>query len=197
MSKEGDGPARGRPRSEAPRKAVFEALAKLVRASTPYELLTIEGIANASGVAKTTIYRRWESKSDIVLDALLLGELDLDTPEVGDSGDLRADLMEWVLAMRERVSRPGHANMARVLLMAGLETPGRGAALSRAVADTGHIVARLETAAQQGEIASGRDLTVAAAALSHPFGMGLVSGEQPSQDWCEELVDLVLGGLRK
>ena len=33
--------------------------------------LTVEGVAARSGVAKTTIYRRWRSKEDLALAALL------------------------------------------------------------------------------------------------------------------------------
>src|SRR3954464_15953407 len=36
-----------------------------------YSSLTIEGVAARSGVAKTTIYRWWNHKSDLVFDAFI------------------------------------------------------------------------------------------------------------------------------
>jgi len=59
--------------------------------------VTIEGIAAAAGVAKQTIYRWWNSKTDILMDALLqdaaqhLGSA-VDTGVAGDAvGALVAD----------------------------------------------------------------------------------------------------------
>ena len=60
---------RGRPRSEAAHKAILEATRTLLETTTIRDL-TIEAIARTAGVGKTTIYRRWPSKSAVVIDAL-------------------------------------------------------------------------------------------------------------------------------
>ncbi|UDY23658.1 TetR/AcrR family transcriptional regulator [Nocardioides sp. Kera G14] len=64
----------GRPRRDVD-DVVRAALVDLVRRQG-YAGTTIDQVARAAGVAKTTVYRRWESKTALALDALIdvLGE---------------------------------------------------------------------------------------------------------------------------
>lgn len=52
----------GRPRSEAAKKAILQAVIQLLE-ETSYSDLTIESIANVAGVGKATIYRWWTHKT--------------------------------------------------------------------------------------------------------------------------------------
>lgn len=65
-------PARrpGRPRSEAAHQAILQTVAKMME-TTPVRAITIGGIAKAAGVGKPTIYRWWDSKCALVMDAYL------------------------------------------------------------------------------------------------------------------------------
>jgi AcrR family transcriptional regulator len=63
-------PSPGRPRRSATGHAILTATREIL-AETGVHGLTIEGVAARSGVAKTTIYRRWRSKEDLALAALL------------------------------------------------------------------------------------------------------------------------------
>ncbi|TPK83087.1 TetR/AcrR family transcriptional regulator [Mesorhizobium sp. B2-4-12] len=60
-----------------PRQRGADATAAILRAALDlgeevgFDALTIEGIAERTGVAKTTIYRRWPNVSAIVMDAFL------------------------------------------------------------------------------------------------------------------------------
>src|SRR5438477_646952 len=56
-----------------------------------YARLRIEDVATRSGVNKTTIYRRWPRKTDLVRHAVL--DLGIVPPEI-DTGDVRRDLIE-------------------------------------------------------------------------------------------------------
>ncbi len=58
----------GRPRSEESKAAILEATWQLLKTMTLRDL-SIEAIARASGVGKTTIYRWWPSKAAVVMDA--------------------------------------------------------------------------------------------------------------------------------
>ncbi len=60
----------GRPRSEKSRQALLAATRRLL-AKKPVSSLTIEGIAREAGVGKPTIYRWWDSKCALVMDAFL------------------------------------------------------------------------------------------------------------------------------
>lgn len=60
----------GRPRSEAVRRMILATTLRLLEKQT-VKAISIEGIAKAAGVSKATIYRWWESKAAIVLDAFM------------------------------------------------------------------------------------------------------------------------------
>src|SRR5262245_22405845 len=82
-------------RSEHARQAVLEAADDLL-VEKGFAAVTIEGIAAHAGVAKQTIYRWWNTKTDILLDAFLQDAAeDLTPPDHGDLGrDLRAYLRQ-------------------------------------------------------------------------------------------------------
>jgi AcrR family transcriptional regulator len=60
----------GRPRSEATRRSILVATIDLLQRET-IQSLTIEAIARHAGVGKATIYRWWDSKALIVIDAFI------------------------------------------------------------------------------------------------------------------------------
>jgi AcrR family transcriptional regulator len=60
----------GRPRSESTRRNILDATIALLERDT-IQSLTIEAIAAAAGVGKATIYRWWDSKALLVIDAFV------------------------------------------------------------------------------------------------------------------------------
>lgn len=62
--------AKPRPRGADATEAILRAALELGE-KVGFDALTIEGIAERTGVAKTTIYRRWPNVSAIVMDAFL------------------------------------------------------------------------------------------------------------------------------
>lgn len=88
----------GRPRSEKAEKAIIEATLDLIAEGMGVSELTIEAIASKAGVGKTTIYRRWSNKEDLIVDAL--ATLRAPIPELpGES--VRDDLISLLEAMRK------------------------------------------------------------------------------------------------
>jgi AcrR family transcriptional regulator len=81
---------RGRPRSERSHRAILEAANELL-AERGFVDLTIEEIAQRSGVAKTTIYRRWPGKGPLVFEAFATDYLN--RLPLQDTGSLRGDLL--------------------------------------------------------------------------------------------------------
>jgi len=78
--------------------AILRATMDLV-AEDGYRAVSIEGIAAKAGVSKQTVYRRYRSKGEAILDALAafaLGKL-----PVPDTGTLRGDLVELLTATFE------------------------------------------------------------------------------------------------
>lgn len=62
--------APGRPRSEKADKAILDATVDLIGEGSTVSELSIEAIAARAGVGKTTIYRRWSNKEDLIAAAL-------------------------------------------------------------------------------------------------------------------------------
>src|SRR5882672_4805358 len=80
---------RGRPRSATADEAILVATRELL-AERGWADLTIAEVAARAGVAKTTLYRRWPGKADLVVDAMaaLFSEL-----EIADHGSMLADAL--------------------------------------------------------------------------------------------------------
>ncbi len=83
----------GRPRSAQAHKAILAATLEAL-AEEGYQAMSIEGVAARAGVGKTTIYRRWTSKEDLVIDAI--HEIQMEFP-INDSGNFREDLISFCL----------------------------------------------------------------------------------------------------
>lgn len=85
---------KGRPASPDATSAILEATRSLL-AEGGVRGLTVEGVAARSGVAKTTIYRRWRSKKELAL-LVLIDMVDRQARSVRDRGDTRAELVDFV-----------------------------------------------------------------------------------------------------
>ncbi|MGW0803176.1 TetR/AcrR family transcriptional regulator [Nonomuraea sp. NPDC002799] len=93
----------GRPRSEKAEKAIIESTLDLIGEGMGVSELSIEAIASRAGVGKTTIYRRWSNKEDLIVDAL--STLKAPLPELGGTS-VRDDLISLLDAMRQEA---GHS----------------------------------------------------------------------------------------
>jgi AcrR family transcriptional regulator len=79
----------GRPRSKQSQQAILAA-AREVLADSGYAAMSIEQVAARAGVGKTTIYRWWASKKELVIDAIKM--LQEEMPII-DTGSFRGDVM--------------------------------------------------------------------------------------------------------
>jgi AcrR family transcriptional regulator len=138
--------------------AVIELLAE-----AGYEALTMDAVAARARASKTTIYKRWRGKPELVsaaVDTLVAGRLPADT----DTGSLRGDLLAVVLAMS------GHLTSDFLAMMSGLiEAMRRDPALAGVL--RAHLMddapaARLiiGRAVARGELRSGAEVELAALA---------------------------------
>ncbi|MDF3297807.1 TetR/AcrR family transcriptional regulator [Streptomyces tropicalis] len=92
----------GRPRSTAADTAILAATrAALVELG--WSKLTLQDVATRAGVAKTTLYRRWAGKNELVVDAV--AEL-FDELRLPDLGSLAADIEGVVLQFAAILARP-------------------------------------------------------------------------------------------
>jgi AcrR family transcriptional regulator len=92
---------RGRPRAADRTPAILRAVIELID-EHGYDRLTIQDVADRAGVGLATIYRRWPTKQDLVVEALRSKVVDLP-----DTGDARADLLAIFTRMAEALGGSG------------------------------------------------------------------------------------------
>lgn len=195
-------PARsGRPRSAAADAAILAATrAALVELG--WSKLTLGDVATRAGVAKTTLYRRWAGKNELVVDAV--AEL-FDELRLPDRGSLAADIEGVVLQFAAILARPE----ARSGLMAVVAESTRDDALRERIRAS--IVERqkrlvLEGRARaetRGELPAQPDPGEAARTVDLIYDMvagavvhrTLVSAEPADEEWVRSLTRLLLSGL--
>jgi len=83
-------PRPGRPRSAEAHRAILDAAAALF-IEEGFDAMSVEGVATRAAVGKATIYRRWPSKEDLVIDAIAQVFAEAPRPE---TGSVRDDLVQ-------------------------------------------------------------------------------------------------------
>lgn len=61
---------KGRPRSAAASRAILDATLDLIAEEGKIDAVTVEAVAERSGVSKATIYRRWSTKEELIATAV-------------------------------------------------------------------------------------------------------------------------------
>jgi len=142
--------------TEAIREAVLEELA-----AHGYGRLSIEGVARRAGVGKTTIYRRWDSKLEMVLDVVsAIAAQGMASPDTGSlHGDLRAMIGAAAMALRH----PLALQIIPDLLAEAARNPQIADTLQAALHETqlGVSAAVLKKAEARGEVPPGTDVQLA------------------------------------
>lgn len=186
-------------RGAAARRArTDDRLAETVRAQLDehgYAGLTIERVAAVSGVAKTTIYRRWGSKAEMVFD---LAVHRADEIAETDTGTLEGDLEVLVgRAVRLIADEPGRSILPGLLAdMAGDESLTARLRESFIGAAREDIATMLQRALGRGELSHEADVElVHSALLGIPYAQVHLLGVQQSarlrQTVCASLMALL------
>lgn len=105
---------RGRPRDQVAHDDILEAALTLLDEQC-YSELTIEKIAARAGCGKPTIYRRWKSKADIVLEAYAARAAQT-VPPVMPSGDALHDLKVMLARLFTVAKDPLNLRAARCFM---------------------------------------------------------------------------------
>ncbi|HWO44706.1 MAG TPA: TetR/AcrR family transcriptional regulator [Methylomirabilota bacterium] len=186
----------GRPRSEASRTRILKAAAALLATEGPRRI-TIEGVADKAGVSKATIYRWWESKGELALDALV-GELVAKLRNVPDTGSLRDDLRGYVRTLvrvygDEIVGPTQAAIIGEVQSDAALRKAYRERVTEPLRSRSREMFVR---AAARGEIASDTDIDLVLDMLVGAVFLRLLFVRGPlNLRFADQLVDVVLEGV--
>lgn len=175
-----------RSRDLALREATLAVLAEV-----GYERLTMDAVAARAGAAKTTIYRRWRDKADLVVDALncLKG-----VPQVPDTGSLRQDLRalaEFIISAEGQFGAQMTAGMVNAVARdAGLRLVFGEKFLAPRMAA---FRAVFERAVARGEMPGGHDLDLLARLFPALALQQLVmSGKLPGTRFAFQIMDEVV-----
>jgi AcrR family transcriptional regulator len=108
-----------RPLSEQARQKAIDATQELV-AEAGIDGFTIDAVAKRSGVAKTTIYRHWNSANELLVHSMDCQVERIPTP---DTGTLRGDLLELYSMVAAIMNTPGMRQMMLDMSSAAAKDP--------------------------------------------------------------------------
>lgn len=188
----------GRPRSADVDQAIKET-ALQVLAARGYRGLSVEGVARESGIAKTSVYRRYRDKQDMAAAALAYLLERHGAFESTTSGDTRRDL---VLAVRQ-ISRAEGTSIALGILFAMLaEHRGDDTAAERLSARVfaphrAAVAEILRRGVQRGELRDDLALDTAVELVVGGFLARVISGPPADDAWIERMVATLWDGLAR
>ena len=163
-----------------------------------YAGLTLERVAADSGVAKTTLYRRWPTKAALCVDLYLdVAARELRDPDTGDIGrDLKAIAHTVVLVQKRTVA--GSAFLG-LLAEAQIAPHTRNAVLKSFARKRRELTRQvLERAMRRGQLPPGTDVDLVIDVIGGATTFRLLQGHAPlSKRFTDDLVDLVLNGCRQ
>jgi AcrR family transcriptional regulator len=189
----------GRPRSAQAHQAILGATLEVL-AEDGYEAMSIEAVAARAGVGKTTIYRRWASKEELVIDAIR--SVHADVPII-DTGHLRDDLISLLHNGYQVIrKRPLLGKLALKVVGEYLTQPETfQCVLSQYLVPRFQQVFHLiEQAQARGEIRENVDPLFVFGLLMGPLlcrsiFTSVLASVPPPADFVEQIVDTVLQGI--
>jgi len=179
-------------RSERARQAVLNAADDLLT-ERGFAGVTIEGIAAKAGVAKQTIYRWWQSKTDILMDAYLEDAAEDLVP--ADHGDLERDLRGYLHQLTRFLVETDPGEVFRALIGQSLHDPDVATVFRGRCVDAQRDRDRLliERAIERGDLSADLDVNTAVDQLVGPiYYRILVTGQAVDPDFVDALVDSFL-----
>jgi AcrR family transcriptional regulator len=183
-------------RSQTARLAILEAADDLL-VERGFAGVTMEGIAARAGVAKQTIYRWWNTKADVLMDAFM-EDMAEGLPEV-DHGDVERDLRAYLRFLAAFLGESETGATFRALIANGHLDPAFGERLDSEYVDAQRQRNRsiLERAVQRAELPGDLDVDVEADQLVGPlFYRALVTREPLDERFVDHLVDGFLARVR-
>ena len=182
-----------RPLSASARTKLLDAARELVAELGP-GAVTVDAVAQRSGVAKTTLYRHFENSHDLIVTALRDLPASIETP---NTGDLRDDLVELVCRFTQLVSGPEMRRMFLSVLSHATDDPD--------FADIHEVLQKerrrpimdvLEHARARGQLAPNLDPELAADLIEGPFVLRrLVMGTPTEHRDIERIIDALLPAI--
>jgi AcrR family transcriptional regulator len=189
-----DRPAARRPggRNARVRAQILAATAELV-ARDGIAGFRYEEVAELAGVNKTSVYRNWPDREDLVAEALLRYAEDL--ASVADTGDIDRDLADFLLALAGGLETPFGRTLAQAVQPARQKSSVE--ALTKVLDQrVAALRRRIDTAVDRGELPP-VDSSFLGEMLSGPVHLIVDRGMRAfTRTDAERIVAVVLAGVR-
>ena len=183
--------ALSRPRVEGDREQEILDATLEVLADVGYDRLTMDAVATRAKASKATLYRRWNGKVSLVIDALLSVK---STPQAPDTGNLRDDLIQSFCGLGGLTDQQSVATFASVITAISRDQDFAEAFRKEVVGPKAEV-ARLifVRARERGEIPEDVDVDLLAPALAGIVLHRLyVMGEVPNAALVTRVIDQII-----
>jgi len=185
-------------RSERSRQAILDATRDLLTEDGGVRALTVEAVAARSGVAKTTIYRRWRDKWELALDAVMIDMLPrFDDPV--DVGDTRKELITFIDSVVKTFGSPPYGPAMQGLVSEIATHPELARIYRERVVEPRRatLAPVLERGIARGDLRPDTDLRTLHEFLVGPvFYRLFLSGGPFDREFGTRLVDNILEGFK-
>jgi AcrR family transcriptional regulator len=188
------------PRSRAGRKrdhsrdAVILDSALAVLAEHGYDGMTIDMVAARAGAARATVYRRWATKADLVLDAVgRMSRDDVSLDQLPNTGSLRGDMAAMILPLSDQEQQVRIQAVAALLSLSktdsGLAEAATGAGI-RPWIEVNRIL--MQRAVDRGEFPPPGDIDTLAELVPMMCVSRAVQQAPITREFCLALIDGVI-----
>jgi len=158
--------------------------------------LTFTEIGRRAGVHATSVQRRWGSRENVLLDALL--SFSQEKLPIPNTGSLRGDLIAFAQGLTRYLTSPLGKTVVRTMAANEDDLPmadSRAEFIRRRFEAAGVMIDR---AADRGELRPGTERQLALELLSAPLYLRALITRQPIDDsFVERVVDTLMHGLAK
>jgi AcrR family transcriptional regulator len=181
----------GRPRDPS-RDGVIRAAILRLLADVGYGALTMDAVASEAGVGKATIYRRWRTKQDLVVDTI--SDLNRAEATPPDSGSLEGDLRQMLRSLVSVITGPTGAATLSLLSTVPHQPALAEAFRNGPLAVWRHAFEQIWARAEQrGEVGPGLAGSVIAETTSALLVQRwLLTGEPVDEAYADEVLDTVV-----
>ncbi|ORB29240.1 TetR-like C-terminal domain-containing protein [Mycolicibacterium parafortuitum] len=164
-------------------------------ADVGYGRLSMDGVARRAKAGKAALYRRWQSKQEMVLDAVTT----ISVPALPEtSGDLRTDVAALVRGVDEWISDPRMMRVLPDLLAEAVRNTDLADALTARIGvtrrESGRVV--IVTAIERGEVRPDVDIEYVLDLIAAPVFWRICGRRLPTTpEFLDRVVGTVLDAL--
>ena len=182
----------GRPRDARADDVIREAAAEVLAECGPGGF-TVDAVAAKAGVGKATIYRRWSSRAELLLETAHLATPDIEDP---DTGSLRDDLIQLTTGIMFKMRDSAAGRMLPAVMAEAAVNPEMRETLTRFVQHRrSRAIQAVLRGIERGELRRDINPELVVDLLAGPVFVRTMLSHQPiDENLVEAAVDVIIAG---